>query len=58
MKKTNQLDKSIVITGIVVLAALVSWALYLGHNGVLLMSTVGILSLAIGVGIPKEKIIK
>ena len=54
----EKIDKSIVITGMVLIAILMGIALFMGMNGLLLTTVIGILALAIGVTIPGNKLIK
>ena len=46
----------VIITGLIIIGALEIAALLKGVNGVLLTTVIGIVALAIGVQIPKEKI--
>ena len=49
--KKKQIDWRIVCTGIISLVGLEAYALYLGHNGLLLTGVMTIIGLAIGVTI-------
>jgi len=53
----SQVDWKIVVTGIAALTAIEICALLKGVNGIVLSSVIGIIALAIGVAVPKEKII-
>ena len=46
--KKKQIDWRIVCTGIIVLGALETYALYLGHNGLLFSLVIAMIGLAIG----------
>lgn len=52
------IDKSIIITGLIVLGVIECVALFNNINGQLFSLVVGIIALTIGIAIPKEKIIK
>jgi len=53
-----QIDKSIIITGIIAITILECFALHLGFNGTLLKSVLIVLAIAIGITIPKDMFIK
>ncbi len=54
----EKIDPRIIITGIICITILEAFALYKGINGVLLTTVIGLIAMAIGVAIPKNKIIK
>ena len=54
MKQT--INTRVVIAGIIAIALLDAWALWLGHNGALMLTALSLIALAIGVAIPKEKL--
>ena len=56
MAEKPKVDKAIVITGILCITLLEIVATLKGFNGKLLASSIGILALAIGVGIPGDTI--
>jgi len=58
MAEKREVDKAIVITGILCITLLEIVAIVMGFNGKLLAGSIGILALAIGVGIPGDTISK
>ena len=52
----HKIDKSIVVTGILSITAMEIFALYMGVNGLLLTTVIGIVALAIGVQLPQIKL--
>lgn len=55
--KKSQVDSKVVIAGIVALTAIEICALFNGINGTLMTIVVGVIGAAIGIAIPKEKIL-
>lgn len=56
--KRSQIDYRVLIAGITALTAIEICALFNGINGTLMTIVVGIIGAAIGVAIPKDKILK
>ena len=52
----HKIDKSIVITGILSITALELFAMYMGFDGLLLTTVIGLVALAIGVQLPQLKL--
>ena len=52
------IDNKTIAIGIICITILEATALIIGIDGVLLTTVIGIIALAIGIQIPKEKIIK
>jgi len=54
----EKIDPKVICVGIICLTLLECFALYMGFNGVLLKSVIGIIALVIGITIPTPKILK
>ncbi len=54
-KKKKQIDYRVLITGIISITILTSWALYLGYDGVLLTTVLMLIAGVIGVTLPQWK---
>lgn len=56
--KRSQVDSKVVIAGIFSLTAIEICALFNGINGTLMTLVIAVIAAAIGVAIPKERILK
>jgi len=54
----EKIDYRVLITGIIAITIIELYALSKGINGIILTIVVGIIASAIGISIPKEKIIR
>ena len=54
--KKHKIDKSVYITGILCITALELFAMYMGYDGLLLTTVIGVIALAIGVQLPQLKL--
>lgn len=52
------MKSNIIITAILAIAGLMGWALYLGHNGQLLLAIVAVIAGLAGLVTPTPKILK
>ena len=52
----HKIDKSVYITGILCITALELFAMYMGYDGLLLTTVIGVIALAIGVQLPQLKL--
>lgn len=52
----HKVDKGVIITGIVALTVLETTAMFLGFDGVILATIIGVIALAIGIQLPQLKL--
>ena len=52
----HKIDKSVVMTGILSITAMEIFALYMGVDGLLLTTVIGIVALAIGIQMPQVRL--
>lgn len=57
-KKNQKIDWKVIVAGIICLTIIECFAMVYGFNGTMRMIIIGIICLAIGVNIPKDKFFK